>query len=246
VAVENYAVVGIMMGMVTKKCKTCDKSYKVYAYRKESSHFCSIGCFHTDRMASESYRKKCDSKRKRITKTCESCGSSFWVHYGRRHAARFCCHGCYQDWINNTKEGAALIKKANSARGPMSDELKKKISKSTKDRMKDPKKKAAALASFSKYYETNPRYIQRASEQEKFDYGFSKEWNLISPDGKKFKVRNLMKWAKMNEHLFEDRAPASKHPHWSRIMRGLYLSCTRGTYYCGWLCLSKHSKKMET
>jgi protein-arginine kinase activator protein McsA len=235
---------GRIIGKITKICKICSAPYKIYPVREKESRFCSRGCFHRWQKGPE-FKEKQQAKRKRVTKTCEGCGKPYWVHYHRRNEARFCCHKCYKGWLTDSPEGRALIKKTHAKRKPMSDEQKLAISKSTKKRMQDPSKRAAAMAPVFKYLETHAGYSATATEGQKWDNGWTKDWKLVAPSGKIIRVRNLAKWSKENQHLFEDSAPASKHPQWARIMRGLQGSHRTGYCYNGWLCMAKRANKVE-
>jgi hypothetical protein len=62
----------------------------------------------------------------------------------------------------------------------------------------------------------------------------AKEWVLVDPEGKEYKIRNLSLWAKNNSHLF-DRTPAQIVAGFKQIKR-YYEGKTKRTVtsYFGW------------
>ena len=74
------------------------------------------------------------------------------------------------------------------------------------------------------------------------DHLHAKCWTIRDPSGGTYSFSNLSEWARQHEHLFEDCAPASRHPHWRRIASGISQllkvngnSCS----YRGWVAVSK-------
>lgn len=224
--------------MITKKCDNCGNPYKIYPHRKNESRFCSQRCFHAWQSSFE-FKERMKAYRSRVDLQCKQCGKIYWTHVGRKEESKFCSHKCYTNWLG-TPEGKESLKEIRAANPWRPGKAQKEaLAARNKERMKDPETKAKAVEAMVEWSKDNPNWIQRASEDEKFNCGVSKDWKVVKPSGKIIRVRNLKKWVGDNIHLFEDERPESKRSFESRVLRGLYASYVRGYYYYGWLVMAK-------
>jgi len=88
--------------MITKKCLTCDKEFKVFPYRKDTASFCSISC---------SKKGQIPYNKLGLKNNCEVCGKEFNVFPAIKDS-KYCSHKCYwKSLLGVHKENSTTFKK---------------------------------------------------------------------------------------------------------------------------------------
>jgi hypothetical protein len=77
------------------------------------------------------------------------------------------------------------------------------------------------------------------NERGRLDHAQARYWVLRSPRGLVFSFMNLGEWARRNQTLFSDVAPASRWPLAHRIAAGLHMAVSRRPHYQGWVVVSR-------
>jgi len=66
------------------------------------------------------------------------------------------------------------------------------------------------------------------------NHALAKEWEIRSPRGEYFRIKNLQSWCRQNEHRFHDDRPESKMPLWKRAYGGLREMQRKDRPTCSW------------
>lgn len=82
--------------MIEKSCENCGKNFKAYNYRKDTSKYCSLECYH------KATRKSTISK-------CINCNKEFTKKY-ENAPQKFCCYKCFCDYKKKLPKKATLGK----------------------------------------------------------------------------------------------------------------------------------------
>jgi hypothetical protein len=77
------------------------------------------------------------------------------------------------------------------------------------------------------------------NERGRLDHTNAGYWVLRSPRGVVYTFMNLREWARHNQDLFCDVAPASRLPLSYRIAAGLHMAVSRRPHYQGWVVVSR-------
>ncbi|HAS92258.1 MAG TPA: hypothetical protein DCS12_08515 [Clostridiales bacterium] len=104
--------------MITKKCKQCNKEFKVHNYRKDTAFFCSISC---------SKKGQTAWNKSNLINKCEICGNNFNV-YPAIKDSKYCSHNCYwKSLIGKHFTNSGQFKKTGRVITLYSDEWNKNL-----------------------------------------------------------------------------------------------------------------------
>lgn len=91
--------------MILKTCEQCGRVFEVFAYRKDSSRFCSHKCKGKWMSKNQSGENNPKWKGGKGVKICAQCGTEFEVYPSVADKRTCCSHECYDKWRSENVRG---------------------------------------------------------------------------------------------------------------------------------------------